>query len=67
MCDTASELNNDFLGIYFDEYHELSDAKRNKMQPKYDSDNLFIEKNMIMTDLKMKNQLIQQGKVIKRI
>ena len=31
MCDTASELNNDFLGIYFDEYHELSDAKRNKM------------------------------------
>ena len=32
-----------FLGIYFDEYNELPNAKRNKMDPKYDLDNLFLE------------------------
>ena len=26
----ASELYNDFLGIYFEEYYELSDDKRKK-------------------------------------
>ena len=28
MYDTASELHNNFLGIYFDEYYDLSDAER---------------------------------------
>ena len=36
MRDTASELYHEMLGIYFDEYHDLSDAKRSKMDPKYD-------------------------------
>ena len=43
VYDTASDLCNDFLGIYFDQCNELPDAKRNKMQPKYDHDNLFLE------------------------
>ena len=33
----------DFLEIYFDEYKELLNAKRNKMQPKYDTVSLFLE------------------------
>ena len=43
MYYTASELHNDFLRICFDEYKELSDAKRNKTEPKYDPDNLFFK------------------------
>ena len=55
MHDTASELYNDFLGIYFNGllqpiliiiviyYNELPDAKRNKIEPKYYPDNLFFE------------------------
>ena len=34
MYDPASELCDNFLGIYFDEYNELPDAKRNNMEPK---------------------------------
>ena len=30
VYNKASELYNDFLGIYFDEYYELSDDKRKK-------------------------------------
>ena len=44
MYDTASKLYNDFLGIYFDEYSELPDAKRNEMESKYDLNNLFPER-----------------------
>ena len=44
MYDTASELYNDFLGIYFDEYSELPDTKRNEMESKYDLNNLFPER-----------------------
>ena len=43
VYDTASELYNDFLGIYFDEYNKLPDATENKMEPKYDPDNLFLK------------------------
>ena len=32
---------NDLLGIYFDEYYELSDAK--KIESKYDPDKLFLK------------------------
>ena len=31
----ASELYNNSLGIYYDEYNELSDNERNKIVPKY--------------------------------
>ena len=41
MLNTASELYNDLLGIYFDEYYELSDAK--KIESKYDPDKLFLK------------------------
>ena len=30
VYNKASKLYNDFLGIYFDEYYELSDDKRKK-------------------------------------
>ena len=43
MYDTTSELYNDLLGIYFDKYNEFADAKTNKMKPKYDPDNVFLE------------------------
>ena len=43
MYNTASELYSDLLGIYIDEYYELSDAKRNKMKDKYGPEKLFLE------------------------
>ena len=43
MYHKASELYNDLLAVYFDEYYELTDAKRKKMQPKYDPDHLFLD------------------------
>ena len=66
MYKTASELYNDFLGIYFNEYNELSDAKRNKMKDKNKPSNLFLETYNIMTGVKMKNRLTQQDKVINK-
>ena len=36
VYDKASELYNDFLGIYFDEYDD-------KIEKKYDPTNLFLE------------------------
>ena len=43
IYDKASDLCYDFVEIYFDEYKELLNAKRNKMQPKYDTVSLFLE------------------------
>ena len=40
MYDKASELYNDLLEIYFDEYNDLSVAKK-KINPKYNPDNLM--------------------------
>ena len=42
MSGTASELYNKLLETYFDEYNELSGAKINKMDPKYDPESLFL-------------------------
>ena len=56
-CVTASELYNDFLGICFDEYSELPDAKRNKMDPKYKHED-FLKNVIVMAGL------IQEEKVI---
>ena len=42
MYIIASELYNKFLEIYY-EYNELSDNKRNKMDPKYKPKELFLE------------------------
>ena len=40
MYDPISELYNESIEIYFDEYNELSDAKKN-IELKYDPNNLF--------------------------
>ena len=66
MYDTTSELYNDFLGIYFDKYNKLPDANRNKIEPKYDPNNLFLGAYNYDKWFEMKNQLIKQGKVIKK-
>ena len=41
VYSTASELYKDLLGIYFDKYYKLSNAKRKKIDSKYDPDKLF--------------------------
>ena len=62
MYDTISELYNDLLGTYFDEYNELSNHKRNKIDPKYKLEELFLKKIIIVCDQKMKrNQLIKKN------
>ena len=66
VLNTASELYNNLLEIYFDEYYELSDAKRNKMKNNVILKSHFLKHIIMMTGLKMKNQLIQQGKIIKK-
>ena len=43
VYDTASKLYNDLLEIYFDEYNDLSDVKRKKMDPKYNPANLILD------------------------
>ena len=39
---TASELYNEMLRIYCDEYNDLSNAKRKEMDVKYDTVNLTL-------------------------
>ena len=36
VYDTSSELYNDLPVTYCDEYHDISDAKRSKIDPKHD-------------------------------
>ena len=56
----ASELYNEYLEIYFDQYMILLDT-REKMGIKYNPINLFF------TGFKMKNQIMQlQEKMIKK-
>ena len=40
----SSELYNNFLEIYYDEYNELSDAKKRKLVDNYNTENLFFKK-----------------------
>ena len=44
MADTASELYNDLLRIYFDQYNDLPNAERSKLEPKYDPVNLAFDR-----------------------
>ena len=44
MYNTVSELSNDLLQTYFNEYYELSDPKKIKMSSKNDSFNLALSK-----------------------
>ena len=39
----ASELYNEYLEIYFNQYNYLSDARKRKFGNKYDPINLFLE------------------------
>ena len=43
MYGNASELYNEYLEIYLDEYKALSDAQKRKLDDKYDPINLFLE------------------------
>ena len=43
MNDTASELYEDLLEIYFDEYNDLSDAEKSKVDRKYDPINRTLD------------------------
>ena len=43
VYDTFSELYNNLLERYFDEYYDLSDAKRIKIGAKYDPANLALD------------------------
>ena len=43
MYDIASELYNDFLGIYYHKCYELSIDKRKKIVSKYDPKDLFLD------------------------
>ena len=45
MYNAASELYNDLLQTYFDEYYDLFGAKRSKMYPKHDPANLTLDEN----------------------
>ena len=43
MYNNASELYNEYLETYFDEYNTLSDAQERELHDKYDPINLFLE------------------------
>ena len=43
VCDNASELYNEYLEIYFDEYKTLSGSHKRNLDNKYDPTNLFFE------------------------
>ena len=62
----ASELYNNSLGIYYDEYNELSDNERNKIVLNINLRNYFWKNLIMIAGLKMQNRLIQQEKVIKK-
>ena len=43
MYDNASELYNEYLEIYFNQYMTLSDTKKRTFGKKYDPESLFLE------------------------
>ena len=43
VYDNASELYNEYLEIYLDEYKAVSDAQKRNLGNKYDNINLFLE------------------------
>ena len=54
------------LEIYFNQFMALSDAKKRKLGNLYGPVYLFLETYNYVSGLEMKNQLIQEGKVIKK-
>ena len=62
VYDVASELYNEMLETCFDEYNELSDAKRKNIKLNYDPVNYFLLIHIItITGLKMNNGLIKKN------
>ena len=43
MCGTTLELYNDLVETEFDEYYDLVDAKRSKIDAKYNPANLKLD------------------------
>ena len=43
MCIISSKLYNNFLEIYYDQYNELSDAKKRKLGNNYDPETFFLK------------------------
>ena len=41
--DNASELYNEYLGVHCDQYMTLSEAKKRKLDNKYEPKNLFLK------------------------
>ena len=60
VYDPASELYNELLGTYFDEYYYLSDAERKKWSVNINLKSYFLKHAIVMNDLKMKKQLIKK-------
>ena len=57
MYDKDSELNNELLEIYLDEYNGLSHAKRKKIDHKYSPVKLMLDTYAYKNCIK-KNQMI---------
>ena len=67
MYIISSELYNSFLETCNDEYNELSDDKRNKMDPKYDPKNLFLEEyDYSVWSENEKNRLTKKNVLIRK-
>ena len=54
VYDTASQLHNELLRIYFDEHNNFSGAKRKKMDSKPDFVNSMLDTYDLQHRLKMK-------------
>ena len=65
LYDNASEIYNEYLEIYFDEYKVLSDAKKESWVINMVLLIYFLKHIIMIPSLKMKNWLIQQEKLIK--
>ena len=67
VFNNASELQNEYLEIYFDQYIALPDAKKESWVTNMILKNYFLLMNIIIiTGLKIKNRLIRQEKVTKK-
>ena len=65
--DTASELYNELLKTYYDEYFYLSHAKSKKLDRKYKPKKYLLKDMIIMCGQKIKkNQLMKKNQLIKK-
>ena len=64
MTDTSSELNNELMNDYFDQYKEFSYDKNNTMDSKQNPTNIFLDAYDYIEwfKTKMKRQLIYHSR-----